>query len=192
MKLRVYIYIYIISSFQICFLSLSPNQSPPHTYIYTYTHTCTHMVFFLMSLSVHSLFSFTDSSRTHTHTHTHIYIYIYCHPQTDCFVLSELFTLDARSRDRNPSNFTLDLVSDHSANKRSTLAKGIFKVLCSNSSSVRLFTFLYPYTLCLFNCIIFLFPRSTFIASHPPSLFLNSLFFFFYFYFFFSVHSSLY
>ena len=38
---------------------------------------------------------------THAHTHTHIYIYIYiymyiyiyiyCHPQTDCFVLSELF-----------------------------------------------------------------------------------------------------
>ena len=30
---------------------------------------------------------------THTHTHTHTHIYIYCHPQTDCFVLSELFTV---------------------------------------------------------------------------------------------------
>ena len=24
----------------------------------------------------------------------YIYIYIYCHPQTDCFVLSELFSVD--------------------------------------------------------------------------------------------------
>ena len=29
---------------------------------------------------------------------------------------------------RNPSNFTLDCVSDHSGTKRTTLAKGIFKV----------------------------------------------------------------
>ena len=57
-----------------------------------------------------------------------------------------LETEDARSRDRNPTNFTLDLVSDRSANKHTTLAEGILKVLCSNSSSssVRLFTFLYP------------------------------------------------
>ena len=39
-----------------------------------------------------------------------------------------LDTQDARSRDRNLSNFTLDLVSDHSVNKWTTLAKGIFKV----------------------------------------------------------------
>ena len=25
--------------------------------------------------------------------HTHTHIYIYCHPQTDCFVLSELFSV---------------------------------------------------------------------------------------------------
>ena len=25
--------------------------------------------------------------------HTHIYIYIYCHPQTDCFVVSQLFSM---------------------------------------------------------------------------------------------------
>ena len=36
----------------------------------------------------------------------YIMIPIYSHPQTDCFVLSD--TQDARSRDRNPSNFTLD------------------------------------------------------------------------------------
>ena len=41
--------------------------------------------------------------------------------------------------------YTLDLVSDPSANKRTTLATGIIRSLCSNSSSsVRLFTFLYP------------------------------------------------
>ena len=38
----------------------------------------------------------------------------------------------------------LDLVSDRAANKRTTLVKEIFKVLCNNSSSVRLFTFVYP------------------------------------------------
>ena len=91
---------------------------------------------------------------TYTHTHTHIYMYIYIY----IYILSSTYRLfrsirtlvwvdteDARSRDRNPSNFTLELVSNHSANKCTTLAKGIFKVLCSNSSgSVRLFTFLYP------------------------------------------------
>ena len=39
-----------------------------------------------------------------------------------------LDTQDARSRDRNPSNFSLDLASNLSATKRTTLAKGIFKV----------------------------------------------------------------
>ena len=55
-----------------------------------------------------------------------------------------LNTYDTWSRDRNLSNFTLVLVSVRSANKRTTLAKGIFKVLWSNSSSsrVRLLTFL--------------------------------------------------
>ena len=84
------------------------------------------------------------------HTDTHIYIYIYSQPQTDCFVLSEFFCV-ARHGGRskpggvNPSNGTLDLVSDRSPNKRITFAKGIFKVLSINSSSsARLFTFLYP------------------------------------------------
>ena len=98
------------------------------------------------------------SLATHQRTHTslslslyiyiYIYIYIYCHPQTVSFwhhFSVSLDTQDAWSQDRNPSNFTLDLVSDHSANKRTTLAKGIIRSLCSNgSSNVRLFTFLYP------------------------------------------------
>ena len=59
-----------------------------------------------------------------------------------------LDTKDARSRDRNLSNFPSDLISDRSVHKRTTLAKGIFKVLCSNNcSSVRLFTFYIPYRL---------------------------------------------
>ena len=37
------------------------------------------------------------NTHTHTHTHTHIYIYIYiyiyCHPQTDCFVVSQFFNV---------------------------------------------------------------------------------------------------
>ena len=38
---------------------------------------------------------FTYKSHTHTHTHTYIYIYIYiyCHPQTDCFVVSQFFSV---------------------------------------------------------------------------------------------------
>ena len=60
-----------------------------------------------------------------------IYIYIVIHRQTVSFYQNSsvwLDTQDARSRDRNPSNFTLDYVSDRSTTKRTTLAKGIFKV----------------------------------------------------------------
>ena len=51
----------------------------------------------------------------------YIYIYIYCHPKTDCFVLSELFSVarhvGRRKPGSKPSNFTVDLVSDRSTNK---------------------------------------------------------------------------
>ena len=68
-------------------------------------------------------------------------IYIYIWSSTDR-LFSSIRNLQW-SWDRNPSNFTLDLVSDRSASKRTTLAEGICKVLCNNSSSgVRLFTFL--------------------------------------------------
>ena len=47
-----------------------------------------------------------------------------------------LDTQDARSRDRNPSNFTLDSDSDHSSTKRTTLAKRILRYFYFwNSSS---------------------------------------------------------
>ena len=32
----------------------------------------------------------------------YIYIYIYCHPQTDCFVLSELFSVAKHARRSKP------------------------------------------------------------------------------------------
>ena len=59
-----------------------------------------------------------------------IYIYIVNHRQTASFYQNSsvwLDTQDARSRDRNPSNFTLDCVSDHSSTKRTTLTKGILR-----------------------------------------------------------------
>ena len=62
--------------------------------------------------------------------HTYIYIYVYIniviHRQTVSFYQNSslcLDTQDARSRDRNPSNFTLDCVST----KRTTMAKGILR-----------------------------------------------------------------
>ena len=50
-------------------------------------------------------------THTHTHMHTYIYIYIVIYRQTVSFYQNSsvwLDTQDARSRDRNPSNFTLD------------------------------------------------------------------------------------
>ena len=54
-------------------------------------------------------------------TALHIYIYIVIYQNSSVW----LDTQDARSRDRNPSNFTLDCDSGHSATKRTTLAKRI-------------------------------------------------------------------
>ena len=60
-----------------------------------------------------------------------IYIYIVIRRQIVSFYHNSsvwVDTLDARSWDRNPSNLTLNKVSDLSATKRATLAEGIFKV----------------------------------------------------------------
>ena len=80
---------------------------------------------------------------THTHTHIYIYIYIVIHRQTVSFYQNSsvwLDTQDARSRDRNPSNFTLDCASDHST----TLAKGILRYFIFRNSSSLCLHFLYP------------------------------------------------
>ena len=81
-----------------------------------------------------------------------IYIYIVIHRQTVLFYHNSsvwLDTQDARSRDWNPSNFTLDCVSDHSSTKRTTLAKGILRYFYffRNSSSSLCLHFFIPYRL---------------------------------------------
>ena len=52
--------------------------------------------------------------------------YIYSHPQTDCFVVLQLFSvarhMGCLKLGSKPPNFTLDLESDRSANKRTTPA----------------------------------------------------------------------
>ena len=73
--------------------------------------------------------------------------YIYCHPQTDCFVLSELFSVARHVGRLNPWSKLVQLYVRLSIRPLGQQAyhvgEGNYKVLCS-SSSVRLFTFLYP------------------------------------------------
>ena len=69
-----------------------------------------------------------------------------CHPQTVLFYQNSsewLDTQDARSQDRNPSNFTLDKVSDLLATKRTTLAKGIYKVFILATAAAFVYIFFY-------------------------------------------------
>ena len=66
--------------------------------------------------------------------------YIVIHRQTVSFYQNSsvwLDTQDARSRDRNPSNFTLDCVSDHSSTKRTTLCKQTSYKRTSNTSELK-------------------------------------------------------
>ena len=67
----------------------------------------------------------------HTHTHTHIYIYIYSHPQTDCFVLSELFSVTRHAGHSKPGSKSVQLyvrVSLRPLSQQADYGKGIFKV----------------------------------------------------------------
>ena len=75
----------------------------------------------------------------------YIYIYIYSHPQTDSFVQSELFSVarHVAGIETHPT-FTLDLVSERSANKRTTLAKGIIRYYVATAAAV---SCLHSYTL---------------------------------------------
>ena len=83
-------------------------------------------------------------------------IYIVIHKQTVSFYENSSVWLDTQdARNRNPSNFTIDYVSDHSATKRITLATGIFKVFIFSKQQQQqqqqqqqpLFTFFIPYRL---------------------------------------------
>ena len=83
------------------------------------------------------------------HVSQYIYIYSVIHRQTVSFYQNSsvwLDTQDPRSWDRNPSNFTLDCVSDHSSTKQTTLAKRILRYffIFRNSSSSFCLHFLYP------------------------------------------------
>ena len=85
------------------------------------------------------------SSSIELYIYIYIYIYIVIHRLTVSLYHSpsvRLDTLDAWSWDRNPPNFTLDLVSDRSANNVPN-QQGNYKIL---SSSIRLFTlYIYNY-----------------------------------------------
>ena len=83
-----------------------------------------------------------------TNIHIYIYIYIVTHRQTVSFYQNSsvwLDTQDVRSRDRNPSDFTFDCVSDHSSTKRTTLAMGILRYFYfyKQQQQQPLFTFFY-------------------------------------------------
>ena len=51
-------------------------------------------------------------THTYTHTHTYIYIYIYSHAQTDCFVLSELFSVARHVGRSKPGSKPVERVRD--------------------------------------------------------------------------------
>ena len=80
-----------------------------------------------------------------------IYIYIYSHPQTDCFVLSEHFSVARHIGHSKPGSKPIQLYVRLSLRPFGQQAyhvwlKEFLRYLCSNSSSssVCLFTFLYP------------------------------------------------
>ena len=82
-------------------------------------------------------------SLSYMYIYIYIYIYIYLyrviHRQTVSFYQNSsvwLETLDAWSRDRNLSNFTLDFVSDCSANKHTPLAKEIIRFQVAAAAAV--------------------------------------------------------
>ena len=71
---------------------------------------------------------------TYTCIHNYIYIciYIYCHPQTDCFVLSELFSVARHAGRSKPGSKPVQLyvrLSFRPLSKRTTLTKGILRYL---------------------------------------------------------------
>ena len=69
-------------------------------------------------------------------------IYIYSHPQTDCFVLSELFSVARHAGRSKPESKPVQLYDRPHGHKRTTLAKGIFRYLIfSKQQQQPLFTF---------------------------------------------------
>ena len=65
-----------------------------------HTHTHTHILVYIYVYYTHTHTHTHTHSYTciyicvlHTHTHTHTHTHIYCLPQTDCFVVSQLFSV---------------------------------------------------------------------------------------------------
>ena len=80
----------------------------------------------------------------------YIYIYIVIHRQTVSFYQNSsvwLDTQDARSRDRNPSHFTLDCISDHLGTKQTTLAKEILRYFLFLETAAAAFVYIFFNTL---------------------------------------------
>ena len=73
---------------------------------------------------------------------------VYCHPQTNCFVLSELFSVARHVGRSKPGSKPIQLYVRLNLRQLGQQAyhvwlRELFRYLCSNSSS-RLFPFLYP------------------------------------------------
>ena len=151
------------------------QNKPVGRTIFSWTLNSSHR-FHLTTLSVTKKYLnvFITWTHTHTHTHTHtyiyiyIYIYIYCHPETDCFVVSQLFCV-ARHVGRlklgsKPTQIYVRLSIGPLGQQAYHVRWGNYKVLSSN---VSLFTFytlpdtsvhisfeeLYIMCLCLFVCV---------------------------------------
>ena len=82
------------------------------------------------------------------HIYIYIYINVYCHPQTDCFVISLVISLFSVARHdgclklgSKPAQFYVKLSIRPLGQQVYHVSLGNYKVLCSNSSSVHLFTF---------------------------------------------------
>ena len=76
----------------------------------------------------------------------YVYIYIYCHPQTDCFIVSQLFSVarlvGCLKLGSKPTQLYIRLSISPLGQQAYHVWLGNYKVLCRNSrSSVRLFTF---------------------------------------------------
>ena len=99
-----------------------------YIYLSRFLFVCLYIYEYELPIPLHMIITVKLIADRHTHTHIYIYIYIYIviHRLTvSLYHNSSLWldTLDAGSWDRNSPNFTLDLVSDRSANKRTTLAR---------------------------------------------------------------------
>ena len=91
--------------------------------------------------------AFTKLWKEFKYIYIYIYIYIYSHPQTDCFVVSQLFRVarhvGCSKLGSKPIQRYVRLNIRLLSQQAYHVGLGNYKVLCSNSS-IRLFTFI-PY-----------------------------------------------